>query len=277
MVLSHTEDAVSKTMILTSLNNPLPVTDSTFQIQLGNVTGFELLAVGGQNFNVGTTFTDLTPSGGNQTLPTSAETWEIVSTDANDASAGTGARTVFVASLDEDYVEQSTTVTLNGTTPVTLANTHLRSRNAIVITAGSGSSNTNIGDLIIQVSGGGTERMRLPSGIGDCKSLIFTVPAGKTALLQHFTLFTKKNKDFTLRLKVTPFGRATVTGGELSTYQTEQDFPIVAPFQLSEKGDILVEVKSDNQDTTALTFLDFLIVDNDKILNVLATGFRNII
>lgn len=275
MVLSHTNDKVTRQRKLTSLNEPLPVTNSTFQIQLGNVDGFELRDIGGANSVVGLNFEDLTPTGGSQTFPASTETWEILSTDANDTSAGTGARTVGVFSLDGDYVAQSETVSMNGTTPVTLTGSHFRTDTAIVLTADPSASNTNIGNLIIRVSGGGTERMRIPAGVGNCKSLIFTVPAGKTALGQFITLFPKKNLDFTLRTKITPLGGATILGGELSTYQTIHAFPIIAPFTLPEKTDIIVETKSENADTEVLAFVDFLIIDNDKILTAI-TSVRNI-
>lgn len=52
--------------------------------------------------------------------PTSGQTLYVVSTSASDASAGTGARTVRIVYLDANGVEQVTTATLNGTTPVSL-------------------------------------------------------------------------------------------------------------------------------------------------------------
>jgi len=251
--------------VFVSPNTPFPVSDSRFQIQIGNVDGFELVSISGESTAVSEAFKDLTPTGGNQVFPTSAETWEILSTSVNDTSAGTGAQTVLVLSLDEDYVEQVTPVILDGTTPVTLDDTHFRSRSAVVLTAGSGTSNTNIGDIIIRVSGGGTERMKIPIGIGDCKSFLFTIPADKTAFGQHITFSCSKNRDCTFRSMVTPLGGATIIGGEFGVYQAAQSLPIVAPFTLPQKTDIRLEAKSTNPDSTALVFIDFLLVNNDKI------------
>ena len=237
-------------------------------IVLGNVEGFELVSVPGQQDNVGTTFENLTPTGGSQVLATSAETWEIVSNDANDTLAGTGARTVVVVSLDANFDQQITVVSMDGLTPVTLSNTHLRSRDATVLTADPSATNTNIGDLIIRVSGGGTERMRIPAGVGDCKSLIFTVPANKTIFTQNVVIFCEKNRDSVIKPRVTPFGGATIESGLISTYQAGEAIPISAPIRLEQKTDIIVDCRSENENTRALVFFALLVVDNDKLVSL---------
>jgi len=235
-------------------------------IVLGNVPGFELVSIPGESTRINQIFENLTPTGGSQILPTAAETWEILSTDANDSSLGTGARTVAVFSLDENHVEQTTLVSLNGTTPVTLDNTHLRSRDMVVVTAGSDPGNTNIGDLVVRVSGGGTERLKIPAGVGDCKSLIFTVPVDKTAFVQNLVIFCQKNRDGTIRPRITPPGGATVESGFISTFQDGQSVPISAPIRLEEKTDITVDALSNNANTRCLVFFAMLIVDNDKLI-----------
>lgn len=244
-----------------SLTSPPSLVD----IVLGNVPGIELISVPGESKEIGKNFQNLTPTGGQQDFPASAETWEIVSTDLNDSSSGTGAQTVQIVSLDANYAEQTTQVSLDGTTPVTLANTHLRSRDAVVLTAGSDPSNTNIGDLSIRVQGGGTERMKIPAEIGDCKSLLYTVPLGKTLFPQSFVIFCGKNRDGTIKPRITAFGGATIESGILSTYQNGQAILITSPVRLTEKTDIMVDCKSGNVDTQALVFFGALLVDNEKI------------
>jgi len=143
----------------------------------------------------------------------------------------------------------------------------LRSRTAVVLTAGSDASNTNIGDLIIRISGGGTERMKIPIAEGDCKSLIFTVPDGKTAFAQNIVLFCAKNEDCIIRPRITPLGGATVSAGDISTYQNAQSVPITALIRVIQKTDVIVDVKSTNENSTALTFLSFVIIDNNLIVD----------
>jgi hypothetical protein len=174
---------------------------------------------------------------------------------------------VAVLSLDENYVEQTTLVVMDGLTPVTISNTHLRSRSALVLTADPTATNTNIGDLIIRVQGGGTERMRIPVAEGDCKSFLFTIPAGKTGFGQNIIFSCSKNRDCTFRSMVTGFGGATIIGGEFGVFQAAYTLPIVAPFTLPEKTDIRLEANSTNPNSTSLVFIDFLLVENTKIQN----------
>ena len=74
---------------------------------------------------------------------TAEETVELFSSSANDASAGTGARTVELSEgLDGDFNPVATEiVTLNGITPVTTVNQYMRLPRMRVLTAGSTGSN----------------------------------------------------------------------------------------------------------------------------------------
>lgn len=121
---------------------------------------------------------DVWTGGGIYPWMTAATALEIVSTDVNDTSAGTGARTVIVQGLDINYIEVSQTITLNGTTPVALPQNLFRINAALVMSAGS--NKTNIGIINIQDAGAGTIRAILPAGYGITKQSIYTVPAGHT-------------------------------------------------------------------------------------------------
>ena len=108
------------------------VKDFLIEVGKGNVPGHTVSAVIGRNTAVSSTLTeDVWGGGGNMVLPTAAESWEIVSTGAgaaNDTSAGTGARTVLITTLDDNYVAQSPVdVTLYGSTPVAIPGTLFRS------------------------------------------------------------------------------------------------------------------------------------------------------
>ena len=72
----------------------------------GIIPGVKIVHKWGHNTNVGTSFVPVTSSGTYQT-PTSAQALEILSSDANDAAAGTGARTVIVEGLDANWEYQT--------------------------------------------------------------------------------------------------------------------------------------------------------------------------
>lgn len=118
------------------------------------------------------------------TFLTSAQSLELVSDSANDAAAGTGARTVAVFTLDGNYNQVTTVVTMNGVTPVVLPGTHLMFNGMAVATSGSG--HTNAGNITLRVAGGGTNQGYMAAGFGNALNGLFTVPAGKKWIVQNF-------------------------------------------------------------------------------------------
>lgn len=70
--------------------------------------------------------------------PTSGQTLYLVSTDANDTAAGTGARTVRTVYLDGTGLQQVRTDTLNGTTPVSIGTGYTAIQWMETATVGSG-------------------------------------------------------------------------------------------------------------------------------------------
>jgi len=123
------------------------------------------------------------PVWGNQAVyvqPTAGMQMELVSSSANDAAAGTGARTVEVTYIEATtYLEKKEIVTLNGTTPVaTVAVNMFRINKLRVLTTGSGQKAAgkidirNLADTPIY----GT----ILAGANESQQCIYTVPAGKT-------------------------------------------------------------------------------------------------
>lgn len=127
-------------------------------------------------------------------FPATAQAMDIVSTSANDTAAGTGARTVIVYGLDASWNEVSETVTLNGATPVNLVNSYIRMFRAIVLTAGS--SETNEGNITVEIQGSATVAIYIEAGDGQTQHAIYTIPAGKTAyFLKGYVALADDNKD----------------------------------------------------------------------------------
>ena len=99
----------------------------------------------GYNTAVGSTYETITDLGTN-VLPTSAGVVSLVSADANDDDGDTGARTVEIQGLDANYVEQTETVTMNGTSAVSTTASFIRVFRMRVLTAGT--SETNEGNIL---------------------------------------------------------------------------------------------------------------------------------
>lgn len=138
------------------------------------------MALLGINPDIDTTSTpeDIWPIGGIYPWKASATLMEVLSSSASDTPVGVGARTIRINGLSTSFVEITEVVTLNGTTPVLTVNQYLRINSCSVLTAGN--SETNVGDIDIRDSGGGTVRDRMSAGVGASSKAVFTVPAGKT-------------------------------------------------------------------------------------------------
>ena len=89
------------------------IEDFNLQIARGQIQGHTGLIIFGYNPDVDTTIESVWPDGGVVPHPTVASVLKISSSSANDTSAGTGARTVYIEGLDSNYNVISETVTLD--------------------------------------------------------------------------------------------------------------------------------------------------------------------
>lgn len=156
------------------------------QVARGQIQGHTAVSVFGYNPDVDTSEETVWPDGGTIPHSTTASVLSISSSSANDTSAGTGARTVYVEGLDGDYNVVSETVILNGQTAVSTVEEYLYVNAFYVITAGSGGQNAgNIN------AGTGTVTAGVPAvlydiiaaGYNNRTTGHYCVPAGYTAYM----------------------------------------------------------------------------------------------
>lgn len=245
-------------------------TDFLIEVQKGNVPGHTMVGVIGRvDSTVGTgNFEDFWFIGGTRSAITSAETWVIRSSSADDTSAGTGARTVIVISLDANYDVQVTLVTLNGQTDVTIANTHIRTRFLVVGTVGGGG--VNAGQIEVRKSGGAVGvdvRSIIPTGFSLCQDGHYTVPNGVSALIQQAAFFVPKNEDGIIRntQKASASDAPIITGLDLHFYQTNFSFDADAPILVPEKTDITFTVSTTNPGVNINALFSWLEIDNTAL------------
>ena len=116
--------------------------------------------------------------------PTNGRIHEIESTDADDAGAGAGARTVEIQGLDENYLQATETVTLISANPVDTKYLYSRIFRMRVMTAGA--SETNEGVITATAKTDATVTAQINVGNGQTNMAIYTIPAGKTGYLVHW-------------------------------------------------------------------------------------------
>lgn len=157
--------------------------DYFHRVAAGLIPGVSHINKFGSNPDVDTSSTPeaIWDVGGLYVPPTIGRIHDIVSTNTNDTSAGTGARTVRVTGLDASFNEQTEDVTMNGTTNVATANTYSRIFRMNVLTAGSNGTNFGQIDATAQTDGTITARIRL--GNGTTLMAIYTIPSGKTGFM----------------------------------------------------------------------------------------------
>lgn len=154
----------------------------------GLFTGYSIVNKFGTNSDIdtGTVPEDIWEVGGTYTgFPDgSPETIQVFSDSANDAAAGTGARTVTLIGLNGDWSVLSETVTLNGVTPVATVGQFRRVHTAQVVTAGSGG--VNAGTITFRHSTTTANVfLSIVPGRNQSNCSAYTVPAGFTAYMRR--------------------------------------------------------------------------------------------
>lgn len=188
--------------------------------------------------------------------PLSALATTIESSSASDAAAGIGARTVTVEGLGAGYVEQSETVTMNGASQVTLANTYLRINKAYVATVGS--NKVNVGDIYFRQTTAG-HIFNIPAGYNNDQCAFFTTPAGKPMLLTRAFFMPVNQSTATtvgVRLKystnVDPM-KVIVYMGASSLGSGGYEFRPVTPIAIPPKTDVQLDVISNGTDNSIIS------------------------
>jgi hypothetical protein len=140
--------------------------------------------------------------------PTAARTHALVSTQAADAAAGTGANTVRVQGLKTwSSAETAEVVTLNGTTPVNTANSYVIIHRMKLLTWGSGG--TNAGVITATAATDSTITAMILAGEGQTQMAIYGVPSGKSLYMSQYYGSVNKNVktagvDIQVRLNPSP-------------------------------------------------------------------------
>lgn len=234
------------------------------QIADGTATGYSFVNKFGRNPDIDAAAEeDVWDGGGSYTWATGAETVNVVSTDVNDTSAGTGARTVEIFGLDSSYDEISETITLNGTTNVESSNSYLRLHRMIVRTAGSGGMNA--GAISATQSSSAIKMAQINIGNNQTLMAVYTIPNGKDAFILQLTMSVNKatsvgsNMYFRVRPLNEVFQIKNITGGHSNgSTRVERSFPV--PLAIAAKSDLIISADSSANNADISATMDILLV-----------------
>lgn len=251
---------------------------ASFISALGLAPGFTNGNLSGCTVSLGTTESvvseaDITLA---DVLDDDGSTITISSDSADDTAAGTGARTVVVAMLNDNFETSVQVATMDGQNAVTLPGTFSRFQSMTVLTAGI-ELIPNEGTIYL---GTGTVTAGVPAnihatiepGVGKSIMSFFTVPKNRTVVIRNLILTSSAegNKDVTFNL------RRRLNGGEsdepfvmLDSFTVfKASVPIVgnAIYVFPEKTDVVVTAAaSSGLNNTASLKADFDIVTNSRL------------
>ena len=248
--------------VSTNTGSALLTSDFLAEVALGNVTNYSSIVKFGTTATLpaGAAIQDVWQGSGAYTgQPTgSAETIEVFSSSANDTSAGTGARTIRVFGLDDNWDEQTEDFTLNGTTPVASVTLWRRVFRAFVLTAGSGGENAGV-LTVRHTTTTANVFVEITAGFNQTQIAAYTVPNNRMATMVNLNITAARtngsNGSVDLRLITREQGSVyrsnriyqIQTNGGL--YNPSLELPII----LSEMTDIIIRTTDVSDNNTIVT------------------------
>jgi len=241
--------------------------DWAINISSGNTSGVSYIEKFGMNVDVDANKETVWDGGGIYTYISNAETVTVTSNDGNDSATGSGARTVEVQGLDQDWALATETLTVGGASGTTTFRRVFRAR---VLTAGASEVNEGTLSIIsdtttttlaqIVVDGSGSNA----AGRGQTFMSVYTIPAGKTGYLTQWTVGSgKQNTDaiaFLMCRNIAVDGWQSKDVITVSATTYSKNF--VVPLQITEKTDIEVRAFSTTNNSIVSATFNIILIDN---------------
>lgn len=239
-------------------------------ISRGHSQGYRTLYKFGYNPDVDTQEETVWGNSGDYVWLDSAVTMFVSSTSADDNGTGTGARTILIQGLDEDYNEIEETITLNGQTQVATQLSYLRIYRSFVTLAGS-DEGTN-GVIYIGSSGatGGVPNTTVYASVSignQTQIAAYTVPAGYTLYIDeiNFTAAVSQaqklvhckfnSRDYESNVFRTRFVQVIQSNQLIQSFKYPQGF--------AEKTDLECRVSTDTSNTAIGASFQGVLIKNE--------------
>jgi hypothetical protein len=205
------------------------------QVARNQIMGHESLKFFGYTTVLGSTamgplWEGLAGSGGNYVYPASAVVMTLASSSASDTAVS-----ILIEGLGADYVRQTETVALNGTTNVNTTNNFLRINRM----------STVVGNAVGNVTAinGGVTYAKINAGVGDTQMSLFTVPAGYSFYQTNFTAGGNTSVTSGAYVRKRTYVVDNPKGGVVTlqaqtVFVQATELPITFPIEFPEKHDI---------------------------------------
>lgn len=236
------------------------------QVARGHVRGHRIVHVFGYNPDIDSGVEETVwTAGGIYSHLASPSILTVSSGDANDTSAGTGARTVRIEGVNGTGAEHVETVTLNGQTPVNTVLEYSEINSVQVMTVGSGGKNA--GAIYV---GTGAVTLGVPANIighilpGDNNSQIghYEIPKGYTGYLIHGSISsgTESSGYVTGKLKLRRPDNVIITAATVTFTTGLIDFPFVYPIVLEENSCIFANAITNKNNEHVSSYFQIVLI-----------------
>lgn len=218
-----------------------------YTIAKGGYPGVSVMHKFGYSEAINTTFSTVWEQGGLYQYMATPSIVKISSTNANDAAAGTGARTIQIFGLDANGLEIDETITMNGQTAVNSVKTYSYVYRALVLTAGSGA----VAAGIIRV-GTGTVTAGVPAVVhayldgaeNQTQQCAYKIPSNKTGHLRAVYASVGAAKEIEGVIVVRSPGGVFRQISNAFLFQTAVNLQYDIPIKLSSGTEIELRAKS---------------------------------
>jgi len=239
-------------------------------ISRGHSIGYRTLYKFGYNPDVDTQEETVWGNAGNYIWLDSAVNMFVSSTSVNDSGTGTGARTILIQGLDENYNEIEETITLNGQTQVTTQLSYLRIYRSFVTLAGSNEGTSGVIYIGSSGSTGGVPNSSVYASISignQTQIAAYTVPAGYTLYVDeiNFTAAVSQSnklvhckfnsRDYESNVFRTRFVQVIQSNQLIQSFKYPQGF--------AEKTDLECRVSTDTSNTAIGASFQGVLIKNE--------------
>lgn len=241
--------------------------DFLHEVAEGHIPGHSSVFVFGSNDNISANTTETIWGGsGTYVPPSGAAKVNFGSTNAADAAAGLGARTILVTGLDSNYEVIRETITLNGTSLVLSTKSYIAINEMLVLSAGS--SGCNVGIIRANQDVGSLMLNAISPTQSITNSLLTTIPAGYEGHIVKFSCSSSKVSGGTAP-KVIFVGRQynPANGVKYTGFQQTLDTDIIQsievdnglPYIVPEKCTVFMNATTDQNNTSVYGYLSLTV------------------
>jgi hypothetical protein len=251
------------------------ISDYGMEVSRGNLGDRSAVRIAARNPSVSTTEQVIWNGGAAYNFLTSASTVRIRSGgNANDTSAGSGAREVTVTGLDSSGDVVSEAIATNGASASSSTTATFQRVNSVEVTqagtyaTGAIATGSNVGTITLETTGG-TLLAAIPANTGQDAIAVYTVPNSKKGYFRRIRVTPEGNKNVTFRLWTRENFDDTsaplapkLLRAEWNLIGQESMFNLDHPFELAGKTDVWVSANTSSGTSAASTAFEIEVVDD---------------